>query len=216
MGSAAARRSTGTRSASCRNKLHETLPRKEHGLPPVPEQETVGSFLRRCLDVKQDQVRERARKRYRTGRAHPSVAETRAHPARQTRAAGCRNNVCAACRRRAPPTWLAGRDVLRTALNLALRWEQVSRNVAALTDAPRHRPRQIEPLTPAQASVLLAAVAGHRLEGLITVAVGPRLRQGEALGLRWEDPSTSHRPCSWPMFSRSRRVTSARGAWRPS
>ena len=78
------------------------------------------------------------------------------------------------------------REVLRTALNQAVRWELVSRNVAALTDAPRHRTREIEPLTPTQASTLLSAVAGHRLEGLITVAVGLGLRQGEALGLRWE------------------------------
>ena len=79
------------------------------------------------------------------------------------------------------------REILRTALNQAVRWELVSRNVAALTDAPRHRTRQIEPLTPGQASTLLAAVADHRLEALITVAVGLGLRQGEALGLRWED-----------------------------
>ena len=79
------------------------------------------------------------------------------------------------------------REVLRTALNQAVRWELVSRNVAALTDAPRHLARQIEPLTPRQATALLAAVAGHRLEGLITVAVGLGLRQGESLGLRWED-----------------------------
>ena len=78
------------------------------------------------------------------------------------------------------------REVLRTALNQALRWELVSRNVAELTDAPRHRARQIQPLTPEQAATLLDAVAGHRLEGLITVAVGLGLRQGEALGLRWE------------------------------
>ena len=81
----------------------------------------------------------------------------------------------------------SAREILRTALNQALRWELVSRNVAALTDAPRHRPRQIKPLTPEQANALLAAVAGHRLGALITVAVGVGLRQGEALGLRWED-----------------------------
>ena len=79
------------------------------------------------------------------------------------------------------------RDVLRTALNQALRWELVSRNVAALADPPRHRTREITPLTPRQAGTLLEAVAGHRLEALITVALGLGLRQGEALGLRWEE-----------------------------
>jgi integrase len=30
-------------------------------------------------------------------------------------------------------------------------------------------------------------MAGHRLEGLVIVALGLGLRQGEVLGLRWED-----------------------------
>ena len=79
------------------------------------------------------------------------------------------------------------REILRTALGQAVRWELVSRNVAALTDPPKHRTREIEPLTPEQASTFLAAVADHRLEALFTVAVGLGLRQGEALGLRWDD-----------------------------
>ena len=55
------------------------------------------------------------------------------------------------------------RAVLRAALNQALRWELVSRNVAALTDPPCYRAREIQPLSPDQAKILLAAVAGHRL-----------------------------------------------------
>ena len=45
----------------------------------------------------------------------------------------------------------------------------------------------MEPLNPEQAKTLLEAVADHRLEALITVAVGLGLRQGEALGLRWRE-----------------------------
>ena len=76
--------------------------------------------------------------------------------------------------------------MLRAALNQALRWELVSRNAAALTDPPRHRPREIQPLTSEQAKTLLRAVVGHRLEALITVALGLGLRRGEALALRWD------------------------------
>ena len=78
------------------------------------------------------------------------------------------------------------RAVLRAALNQALRWELVSRNVAALTDPPCYRAREIQPLSPDQAKILLAAVAGHRLQALICVGLGLGLRLGEALGLRWE------------------------------
>ena len=168
-------------------KLREALHRQEHGLPPVPEQETVGAFLRRWLDVRQSRVRRRTLERYtQVVRAHLLPGLGRIRLAKLT------PQDVATCLRRIEESGSAytargAREVLRAALNQAVRWELVSRNVAALTDPPRHRTRQIEPLTPEQASTLLAAVAGHRLEALITVAVGLGLRQGEALGLRWQD-----------------------------
>lgn len=78
-------------------------------------------------------------------------------------------------------------QVLRTALGLAARWDMVSRNVARLVDRPRIQRKEINPLTPDEARSFLAAVRGHRLEALFSVALALGLRQGEALGLRWDD-----------------------------
>ena len=78
-------------------------------------------------------------------------------------------------------------QVLRTALGVAVRWDMVSRNVARLVDRPRIQRKQINPLTPDEARKFLAAVRGHRLEALFSVALALGIRQGEALGLRWED-----------------------------
>jgi len=78
-------------------------------------------------------------------------------------------------------------QVLRTALGLAVRWDMVSRNVARLVDRPRIQRKPINPLTPDEAKRFLAAIRGHRLEALFSVALALGLRQGEALGLRWED-----------------------------
>lgn len=78
-------------------------------------------------------------------------------------------------------------QVLRTALTLGVRWEMVSRNVAKLVDKPRVERKPINPLTPDEARTFLRAIRGHRLEALFTVALALGLRQGEALGLRWED-----------------------------
>ena len=168
-------------------KLRETLHRKAHGMPPVPEQETVGTFLRRWLDIKKEGVRQRTWARYeQIVRAHllPNLDRIRLAQLTPQDVAECLRRV-----KVSGSAYMArgARDVLRTALNQALRWELVSRNVAVLTDPPRHRTREITPLTPGQAGTLLAAVAGHRLEALITVALGLGLRQGEALGLRWEE-----------------------------
>jgi integrase len=79
------------------------------------------------------------------------------------------------------------RAVLRIALNRALRWGQVARNVAALVDPPRQQRYQAKPFTPDEARTFLVAVRGDRLEALYTAALALGLRLGEALGLRWED-----------------------------
>lgn len=78
-------------------------------------------------------------------------------------------------------------QVLRTALGVAVRWDMVSRNVARLVDRPRIQRKEINPLSPDDARKFLAAVRGHRLEALFSVALALGLRQGEALGLRWQD-----------------------------
>jgi integrase len=78
-------------------------------------------------------------------------------------------------------------QVLRTALGLAVRWDLVSRNVARLVDRPRIQRKPISPLTPDEARKFLAGIRGHRLEALFSVALALGLRQGEALGLRWND-----------------------------
>ncbi len=79
------------------------------------------------------------------------------------------------------------RAILRIALNRALKWGVVARNVAALTDPPRSVRTERRPLTPEQARVLLKAAERDRLEALYRVGLALGLRLGEALGLRWED-----------------------------
>lgn len=79
------------------------------------------------------------------------------------------------------------RAVLRKALHDAERWDLVERNVVRLTEGPRVRKHQTEPLTPAQARTFLRAIAGDRLEAVYCIGIGCGLRIGEALGLRWSD-----------------------------
>jgi integrase len=77
--------------------------------------------------------------------------------------------------------------VLRTALEEAVRWGLVGRNVAKLVKPPRPKRSDIQPLDPEQVRKLLETIRGHRLEALFTVALAVGLREGEALGLRWQD-----------------------------
>lgn len=77
--------------------------------------------------------------------------------------------------------------VLRRALNRAVRWGWVSRNVATLVDIPRVERKEIEPLNPAEIAAFLRQVGGDRLEALYVLALTTGLRRGELLGLRWSD-----------------------------
>jgi integrase len=79
------------------------------------------------------------------------------------------------------------RSVLRNALNQAVRWGLVTRNAAALTEPPRQDAKEVRPFLPDQARAVLVAATGERLEALVRLALMLGLRQGEVLGLRWED-----------------------------
>jgi integrase len=79
------------------------------------------------------------------------------------------------------------RGTLRTALAKAVKWDLLSRNVAALVHGPRVERYEIRPLTPDEARVFLSSIKGDRLEALYSIALTMGLRQGEILGLRWQD-----------------------------
>jgi integrase len=64
----------------------------------------------------------------------------------------------------APRTVAYHRNILRQALGYAERVELVGRNVARLAVPPRIPRREVHPLTPPEARVFLAAIAGDRLE----------------------------------------------------
>jgi len=79
------------------------------------------------------------------------------------------------------------RAVLRTSLNQAIKWEMLTKNAAALADSPRVTRRPVQVLSPAEAQRLLDAARDDRFEAVYAVALSLGLRQGEALGLRWQD-----------------------------
>jgi len=77
--------------------------------------------------------------------------------------------------------------VLRAALNQAVRWGDVQRNVASLVKTPRLSGTEVNPFSPEEVKIFLSAISGHRLEALFILAITTGLRQGELMGLRWED-----------------------------
>jgi integrase len=79
------------------------------------------------------------------------------------------------------------RATLRAALNVAMRDGCVARNVAALAKPPRLEKRALQVFSRDEARLFLETVKGHRLEAVFSVALSLGMREGEILGLRWQD-----------------------------
>ncbi|QMU70148.1 site-specific integrase [Streptacidiphilus sp. P02-A3a] len=92
------------------------------------------------------------------------------------------------CHKRLSPLTLAYvHSMLKSALEHAVREEEIPRNVARNVRMGTPRPLRFEPLTAEEARAFLAATNGHRLSALFELALRTGLRKGELLGLRWED-----------------------------
>jgi integrase len=77
--------------------------------------------------------------------------------------------------------------LLRSALQHAVREDDLPRNVARNVQVSAGRRQRIEPLTAAEARHLLEAARDSRLHALIMLALRTGMRRGELLGLRWRD-----------------------------
>ena len=169
-------------------KLRKLLHERDRGLLADPAKQTLGEFLASWLqDVAKPAVRQR------TYRNYAGVVKSHISPAlggirlaklspqrlqrfyREKQEAGLTRTVrlCHA--------------VLHRALGQAAKWNLVPRNVADLVDAPRVPKKEFTPLSPEEAQRFLAAAEGDRFYALYVLAVTCGLRQGELLGLKWED-----------------------------
>lgn len=79
------------------------------------------------------------------------------------------------------------REVLRGALNVAIKMSIIERNAAALATPPKQQKVDRRTISPEEAKRLLAAFEGDRLEALYRLALTLGMRQAEIIGLRWQD-----------------------------
>ncbi len=179
----------GKNRGDVKDKLDRAQENVRKALPVLVARETVAQFMDRWLrDVAAQRVRETTLERYQGDvRLHivPKLGKrklTEVTPAvaqaflNELHAEGLGARSVAHCR-----------AVLRVALGRALREGLVGQNVAKLVDVPRETPKPVDALTPGDARALLDAFKGHEYEALITVALATGMRQGELLGLSWED-----------------------------
>src|SRR2546425_5701627 len=78
-------------------------------------------------------------------------------------------------------------SALNSALDDAVKWGLVARNVGKLVDLPHAERYEGQALTEDQARRLLEAARGSRLDVLLLVALTTGMRRGELMALRWSD-----------------------------
>lgn len=77
--------------------------------------------------------------------------------------------------------------ILHKALDHAVKWEIIVKNVCDLVDVPISVAEEMQYLTLEQAKLLLETSKQYHLETLLTLSVTTGIRVGEMLALRWPD-----------------------------
>ena len=170
-------------------KLRKALYEQQQGILLTTPQQTVAQFLTDWLENTQKQsVRPRTYERYEEiVRLH--IIPVLGHHKLQHLSA---QHVQAFYTKKsqeglAALTVRSFHTLLHKALETAMKWNLVPRNVCQAVSPPRRERFEVTPLTLAQIQKLLSALEGHRLEALFTLALATGMRRGELLGLKWQD-----------------------------
>ena len=172
--------------AECQQQLAKVVQSLQRGVIGADGRLTLAQFLTRWLERIGPSLRPNTLSRYRSLVAH--VCEDIGNVPLRTLTP---HDVDAMLQRKrdvglGPRTLSHLRGCLRSALNQAIRWELIERNVASLSLPPKQPEREVPPMSPDEALSILAAVRGTRLDGIVTVGLACGLRPGETLGLTWE------------------------------
>lgn len=179
----------GATKQACAAKLNVARRQHEQGVDLSAAATTVAAFLQIWLDtVVAANNRPRTLAGYTGAVTRYLVPQLGRHPLPQLSAAHVQAMLAALqAQGLGPASVRYAYNVLKRALNVAVRWGDLPRNPAALIKAPHVPAAERTVLTIAQARQLLTAVKGNRWEALYRVLLSLGLRRGAILGLRWQD-----------------------------
>lgn len=174
-------------------KLQEALHDIRRGIPLVDERQTVKQYLTTWYEGMRAQIRPSSYRRYGDYVHHliPGIGRhTLAKLAPQHLQAFYTKKLAEGL---SPTTVHAIHAMLHRALEDALQMGLVSRNVSEMLKPPKRAHREMMPLSVIEVRRFLDAVAGDRFEALYVLALSTGMREGELLGLRWQDVDVARR-----------------------
>jgi integrase len=177
----------GTR-REAQEALTELLGRVQHGTYVEPTKQTLGGFLGDWLEAVKIRVRPTTHAMYESLLrlyAVPALGNAPLQRLTTAQLDGLYGGVLA--KGLSPKSVRHLHATVRAALNDAVRWQLVPRNVALQATPPRPQPKEMHTWTVAELRAFLAQVEGDRLHAAYLLAATTGLRRGELLGLRWRD-----------------------------
>src|SRR5215217_9075377 len=172
------------------DKLARALAERADGIAYDDENLTVGEYLNSWLKGSvRGSVRQSTFDRYEIAvRVHikPALGRVKLKKLSPAHVAGFYQDRLAAGA--APASVNKLHVTLHKALDQAVKWHMIPRNVCGVVKAPRPTPEgEMRTLSPEEACKLLEEARGERLEALYVLAIHTGMRQGELLALRWQD-----------------------------
>lgn len=169
-------------------KMKVALREQQRGMLVTAPQQSVEQFLKQWLETCKPSVRIRTYERYEEFvRLHivPVIGRVPLQKltVQQVQALYARKLE----EKLSPSTVNVLHAMLHKALDDAVRWDLIARNVCDAVSPPRRVHHEIKPLTLEQAQQFMFAAKGHNLEALFILAITTGMRRGEILALKWQD-----------------------------
>lgn len=168
-------------------RLTQALHDQRQGVPPTSGRQSLSQYLTSWYETVQPQVRPSTYRRYgdytrhlKAGLGRQPLAQLSPQQVQQFYARKIADGL-------SPTTVYNIHGMLHRALDDAMRLGVLSRNVTELVRPPRKATREMRTLSPEEVRRFLGVVQGDRFEALYVLALSTGMREGELLGLRWQD-----------------------------
>jgi integrase len=177
----------GSTASEANEKLHELKRQLSEGRLTEPSKITLEAYLRGWLADRKGSVRESTHHFYTYDVEHyliPRVGKYYLNRFTPAQAQAAITEIATDC---GPRVAQKARTRLVTALERAVAFNLVARNVARVTEVPKAPEREKGYWQPHEVEAFLEFTSGRRWHNAYLVALGTGLRISEILGLRWGD-----------------------------